>query len=69
MGDYIFLDLRHGEQPGRVMIQRLDSDVPDRVAPSFRSWQKDFADKLEHDEFAYSASDECLMYADEIDLD
>lgn len=28
MGDHIFLDLRDGEQPGRVMVQRLNSDVP-----------------------------------------
>jgi cell wall assembly regulator SMI1 len=69
MGDYIFLDLRDGEQRGRVMVQRLDSDVPDLVAPSFRSWLEDFANKLEDHEFAYSESDGCVMYIDEIDLD
>jgi len=68
-GDYIFLDLQNGEQPGRVMVQRLDSDLPDPVALSFRSWLEDFADKLDNDEFAYSESDGCLMYADEIDID
>jgi cell wall assembly regulator SMI1 len=69
MGDYIFLDLRDGEQPDRVMVQRLDSDVPDPMAPSFRSWLEDFANKLDDDEFAYSESEGCVMYADEIDID
>jgi cell wall assembly regulator SMI1 len=69
MGDYIFLDLRDDEQPGRVMVQRLDSEAPDPVAPSFRSWLEDFANKLDDDEFAYSESDGCVMYADDIDID
>jgi len=69
MGDYIFLDLRDSEQPGRVMVQRRDSAVPDPVAPSFRSWLEDFANRLDNGEFAYSEDDGCLMYADEIDVD
>jgi cell wall assembly regulator SMI1 len=68
-GDYIFLDLRSDAEPGRVMIQRRDRDDPDPVAPSFRSWLEDFADKLDDGEFAYSEEDGCIMYADEIDLD
>ena len=60
---------RDGEQPGRVMVQRLDSDAPDPVAPSFRSWLEDFANKLEDDEFAYSESDGCVKYADQIEID
>ena len=51
------------------MVQRLDSDVPDPLASSFRSWLEDFANKLDNEEFAYSESDGCLMYADEIDED
>jgi len=69
-GDYIFLDLSPAAKPpGRVIVQRSDTDGPDLVAPSFRAWLEDFADKLEGDEFAYSEADGCLMYADEIDLD
>ena len=69
MGDHIFLDLQDSEQPGRVMVQRADSDEPDPVAPSFRAWLEDFANKLDNDEFAYSASDGCVMYADEVDIE
>lgn len=51
------------------MVQRVDSDEPDLVAASFRAWLEDFANKLDNDEFAYSDSDGCLMYADEVDID
>jgi cell wall assembly regulator SMI1 len=69
-GDYIFLDLSPtSKPPGRVIVQRSDTDGPDPVAPSFRLWLEDFADKLESDEFAYSEADGSLLYADEIDLD
>jgi cell wall assembly regulator SMI1 len=69
-GDYIFLDLSPvAESPGCVIVQRSDTDGPDPVAPSFRSWLGEFADKLEDGEFAYSEDDGCLMYADEIDID
>ena len=54
---------RRGHRP------RSDTDGPDPVAPSFRSWLEEFADQLEADEFVYSEADGCLMYADEIDLD
>lgn len=67
-GDYIFLDLSPtARPPGRVIVQRGDTDGPAPVAPSFRSWLEDFADKLEGDEFAYSEPDGCLVYADELD--
>lgn len=69
MGDHIYLDLQDSEQLGRVMVQRMDSDEPDPVAPSFSAWLEDFANKLDNDEFAYSESDGCLMYADEVDID
>src|SRR5688572_21495273 len=50
-GDYIFVHLGPGgEGPGRLIVQRSDTDEPDPVAPSFRSWLEDFADKLEDDE-------------------
>lgn len=69
-GDYVFLDLgTDAEKPGRVIVQRSDTNGPDPIAPSFRLWLEDFADKLEDDEFTYSEADGCLMYADEIDLD
>lgn len=69
-GDYIFLDLsRTANPPGCVIVQRSDTDGPDPVASSFRSWLEGFAGQLEGDEFAYSEADGCLMYADEIDLD
>jgi cell wall assembly regulator SMI1 len=69
-GDYVFLDLGPDtERPGGVIVQRSDTDGPDPVAPSFRLWLEDFADKLEGNEFAYSVEDGCLMYADELDLD
>ncbi|MFQ3593043.1 MAG: SMI1/KNR4 family protein [Gemmataceae bacterium] len=69
-GDYVFLDLSPtAKPPGCVIVQRSDTDGPAVVAPSFRLWLEDFADKLEGDEFAYSEADGCLMYADEIDLD
>jgi cell wall assembly regulator SMI1 len=69
-GDYIFLDLApDAAKPGCLIVQRRDRDAPDPVAPSFRSWVEDFADKLDEDEFAYSEDDGCIMYADEIDLD
>jgi len=48
------------------MVQRRDSNEPDPIARSFRSWLEDFANKLDNDEFAYSEDDGCLMYADEI---
>ena len=51
------------------MVQRRDSAVPDPVAPSFRSWLEDFANRLDNGEFAYSEDDGCLMYADEIEVD
>ena len=69
-GDYIFLDLgSDAERRGGVIVQRSDTEGPDPVARSFRTWLEDFADKLEDDEFAYSEADGCLIYADEIDLD
>jgi cell wall assembly regulator SMI1 len=69
-GDYVFLDLRSdAEESGRVMVQRRDRNDPDNVAPSFRAWLEDFADKLDAGEFAYSEDDGCIMYADEVDLD
>jgi cell wall assembly regulator SMI1 len=69
-GDYIFLDFRSdSEEFGRVMVQRGDSPRPNPVAPSFRSWIEDFAEKLEGGEFAYSEEAGEIMYADEIDLD
>jgi cell wall assembly regulator SMI1 len=69
-GDYVFLDLRpDAGEPGRVLVQRRDRGEPDPVAPSFRSWLEDFADKLDAGEFAYSEDDGCIMYVDEIDLD
>lgn len=69
-GDYIFLDFGPDtDQPGRVIVQRSDTDGPDPVASSFRSWLEDFVNKLEDDEFTYSEVDGCLIYADEIDLD
>lgn len=69
-GDYVYLNLRPGvEERGRVMVQRRDRDDPDPVAPSFRSWLEDFADRLDAGEFAYSEHDGCIMYADEVDLD
>jgi cell wall assembly regulator SMI1 len=69
-GDYIFLDLGPAAEPlGCVIVQRSDTDGADPVAPSFRSWLADFADKLEDEEFTYSEDDGCLIYADEIELD
>lgn len=69
-GDYIFLDLSSSaKSAGSIIVQRSDSEEPDVVAASFRSWIEEFADKLEGDEFAYSEADDCVMYADEIDLD
>lgn len=69
-GDYIFLDLgADAEIPGQVIVQRSDTDGPDPIAPSFRAWLEDFADKLEDDEFAFSEADGCVMYTEEIDLD
>lgn len=69
-GDYIFLELGpDAEEVGRVMVQRGDSDGPDPVAPSFRSWLEDFAEKLEDGEFGYSEENGEIMYADEIDSD
>lgn len=69
-GDYVFLNFDPvcGE-PGSLMIQRRDSVAPDPLAPSFRSWLKDFADKLDDGEFAYSEDDGSILYADEIDPD
>jgi cell wall assembly regulator SMI1 len=70
VGDYVFLDLDPtSDPPGRLMVQRRDSDDPDPVAPSFRSWLESFADQLDDGEFAYSEDDGCIMYADEVDLD
>ena len=63
---FAVLDLRGSEQPDSVMVQRRDSNEPDPIARSFRSWLEDFANKLDNDEFAYSEDDGCLMYADEI---
>ena len=38
-GDYIFLDLGpDAEKPGRMIVQRCESDAPDPVASSFRAW-------------------------------
>jgi len=69
-GDYIFLDLGpDAEKAGCLIVQRSDTDDPDPVAPSFKAWLEDFADKLEDDEFAYSEEEGEIMYADEIDLD
>jgi hypothetical protein len=69
-GDYIFLDLSpDAESPGCLIVQRSDSADPDSVAPSFRAWMEDFADKLDDDEFAYSTEHGEILYADEIDLD
>ena len=69
-GGYIFLDLgTAAESPGGVIVRPSDTDGPDPVAPSFRSWLEEFADQLERNEFVYSEADGCLMYADEIDLD
>ena len=69
-GDHIFLDLGpDADQPGCLIVQRSDSDEPDPVAPSFRCWLEDFADKLDDDEFAYSEEHGEIMYADELDLD
>jgi cell wall assembly regulator SMI1 len=68
-GDYVLVDLHsEAERPGRLIVQRRDSDGPDPLARSFQSWLKDFADKLDDGEFAYSEADGCLMYSDEIDL-
>jgi hypothetical protein len=68
--DYVFLDLRPDvKERGRVMVQRHDRNDPDSVAPSFRSWLEDFADRLDAGEFAYSERDGCIMYADEVDFD
>jgi cell wall assembly regulator SMI1 len=67
-GDYIFLDLSPAATPpGYVIVQRGDTDGPDPVATSFRSWLEEFAARLEADEFVYSEADECLMNADEVD--
>ena len=69
-GDYVFLNLDPGsEEPGSLMIQRRDHADPDPLAPSFRAWLEDFADRLEDGEFAYSEEDGEVMYADELDLD
>ena len=69
-GDYVFLDFcPESEPPGGVIVQRSDTVGPDPVAPSFRRWLEGFADKLEGGEFAYSETNGCLLYADEIDLD
>jgi cell wall assembly regulator SMI1 len=69
-GDYIFVDLStDAEEPGRLIVQRSDTDGPDPGAPSFRSWLEGFAEQLENDELAYSAEHGEIMYADEIDLD
>jgi cell wall assembly regulator SMI1 len=69
-GDYIFIDLSPTTtSPGCIIVQRSDTDGPDPVASSFRSWLEEFAEKLEDDEFAYSEDDGCLVYSDEIDLD
>jgi len=69
-GDYIFVDLSaDAEEPGRVIVQRIDTDDPDPVASSFRSWLEGFAEQLEDDEFAYSEDHDEIMYVDEIDLD
>jgi cell wall assembly regulator SMI1 len=70
-GDFIFLDLSPAAESGRgrVFVQRSDTAGPNAVAPSFRLWLEEFADKLEADEFAYSEADGCLMCADEIDPD
>jgi hypothetical protein len=51
------------------MVQRRDSVDPDPVAPSYRFWMEDFADKLDDGDLAYSEDGGCIMYADEIDLD
>jgi cell wall assembly regulator SMI1 len=70
MSDCVFLDLDpNSEEPGRLMIQRRDSDKPDPLRPSFSFWLEDFADQLEDGEFAYSEEHEQIMYADELDLD
>jgi cell wall assembly regulator SMI1 len=69
-GDYVFLNLGPDSDPqGRLMVQRRDSVDPDPVAPSFRFWLEDFADRLEDGEFAYSEDHGCIRYADELDLD
>jgi cell wall assembly regulator SMI1 len=69
-GDLVFLDLGpDSEKPGRLMVQRRDRAEPDPVAPSFRFWLEDFADKLDDGELAYSEEDGCIMYADEVDLE
>jgi cell wall assembly regulator SMI1 len=67
MSDHILIDLGDGKHKGRVMVQRRDSDEPNPVAPSFRSWLEDFANRLDDDEFAYSEAGGCVMYADEIE--
>lgn len=68
--DVIFLELgQEAEQPGSLIVQRRDSQEPDPVAPSFRSWLGDFADMLEDDEFAYSEEHGGILYADDLDLE
>lgn len=69
-GDYIFVDLgAKDKNSNRLIVQRSDSDTPDPVAPSFRAWLEDFAEKLEDEELTYSEEHGEIMYADEIDLD
>ena len=70
VSDHIFLDLSPAAaSPGCVIVQRSDTEGPDPIASSFRSWLEEFADKLEDEEFVYSEVDGCLMYADDIDID
>jgi cell wall assembly regulator SMI1 len=70
LGDYVFLDFGSElQQSGVVMVQRHDRHDPDPIAPSFRDWLEEFADKLDDGEFMYSEEDGCIMYADEIDID
>ena len=67
-GDYIFLELgSDSEEPSSLIVQRRDRDDPAPVAPSFRFWLEDFADKLDNDELAYAEKEGCIMYTDEID--
>src|SRR5262245_42248200 len=69
-GDYIFMDRGPATASrGSIIVRRSDTNGPDPVASSFRSWLEEFAEKLEDGEFAYSEDEGCLMYADEMDLD
>jgi hypothetical protein len=70
VGHYLFLDLRKGTiSQGCLVVQRSDTGGVEPLAASFRLWLEEFADALADGEFAYSEIDECLMYADEIELE